>query len=140
MVGDHRVRHCGQCNRNVYDLTAMHEAEAEAFLQAHLATTGTLPCARLYRRPDGRLTTSPCATAIDQRNQRRAMAAVAAAAVIVAAGAREVVMHTPAMSSDGTVVVERGPDGVIQTEPEENQLLVGVIAVPYLDDGGGSPH
>jgi hypothetical protein len=32
------VRHCCQCNRNVYDLTAMDPDEAEAFLDAHLAT------------------------------------------------------------------------------------------------------
>ncbi len=33
MEGDHRVRHCSQCDRSVYDLTALMPEEVEAFLR-----------------------------------------------------------------------------------------------------------
>src|SRR5262245_25506118 len=34
MAGDDRIRHCGRCEKSVYDLSAMSAAEAEALLEA----------------------------------------------------------------------------------------------------------
>ncbi len=36
MQGDDRVRFCCACTKNVYDISAMTEDEAEAFLAFHL--------------------------------------------------------------------------------------------------------
>lgn len=57
MVGDARVRHCGVCDREVYDLTAMDPDEIEAFLAARKEA---LPCMRLHRRRDGRVQAGVC--------------------------------------------------------------------------------
>jgi hypothetical protein len=57
MTGDNRVRHCGDCNKNVFNLSAMPEAEAAALLASN--DSGQL-CVRFYRRADGTLMTSDC--------------------------------------------------------------------------------
>src|SRR6267142_5668090 len=54
MPGSDRVRHCGQCNKNVYNLSEMTRRQAEALIREK---EGQL-CARLYRRADGTILTS----------------------------------------------------------------------------------
>src|SRR5215472_2919723 len=44
MSGDDRVRHCSECNLNVYNLSEMTRAEAERLILSH---EGRL-CARFY--------------------------------------------------------------------------------------------
>jgi hypothetical protein len=56
MEGDNRVRYCGTCSRNVYNLSDMSSTEAERFLQEN----GTAQCLRLYRRADGKVMTDNC--------------------------------------------------------------------------------
>jgi len=50
MQGDERVRHCGACERDVYDLSAMTELEAEVRL---LNASDVTPCIRYARDLDG---------------------------------------------------------------------------------------
>ena len=45
MEGDNRVRLCGECKKNIFNLSAMTRRDAEALLK----TDGDI-CARLYRR------------------------------------------------------------------------------------------
>jgi hypothetical protein len=49
MNGDDRVRHCRQCAKNVYNLSGMRRADAEALVAR---MEGNL-CVRFYRRADG---------------------------------------------------------------------------------------
>src|SRR5262249_46221013 len=56
MEGDDRVRFCGRCRKNVYNLSEMTEAEAQRLL---VDKEGRL-CARLYRRRDGTVLTKDC--------------------------------------------------------------------------------
>jgi len=56
MRGDARVRHCGTCDQNVYNLSELTRAEAEALLRQK---EGKL-CARYYRRSDGAVMTKDC--------------------------------------------------------------------------------
>ena len=49
MVGDEHVRFCGQCEKNVYNLSSLPREEAEALL---VAKEGKM-CVRLYKREDG---------------------------------------------------------------------------------------
>src|SRR5262245_40972133 len=53
MPGDEQVRHCGQCNQNVYNVSALTRAEAMRLL-------GARACLRIYRRPDNTILTSDC--------------------------------------------------------------------------------
>ena len=83
MEGDERRRFCCTCSKDVYDLSAMTEDEAESFLAVHLDDDDL--CVRLYRRPDGRILTSDCPTGAKKRHQRQVAAAASAAAVAITA-------------------------------------------------------
>ena len=56
MLGGERVRFCGQCQLNVYNLSAMSRDEAESLIAG---TEGRL-CVRFYRRKDGSIITEDC--------------------------------------------------------------------------------
>lgn len=84
MVGDVRVRHCGACNLNVYNLSAMPAEEAAALVQAR---EGRL-CIRLYRRADGTVITRDCPVGLRAVRIKTAKAAarIAAAAALLISG------------------------------------------------------
>src|SRR4030095_5967999 len=73
MSGNDRVRFCGQCNLNVYNLSAMTKSEAEAFISNN---EGRL-CVRFYRRTDGSILTRNCPVGL--RAIRRRLSRVAKA-------------------------------------------------------------
>ena len=56
MTGDERVRACAQCRLNVYNISAMTHAEAQALI---VEKEGKL-CVRIYRREDGTILTRDC--------------------------------------------------------------------------------
>lgn len=60
MYGDDRVRFCGQCSQNVFNLSAMTTEEAEDLIRR---TEGTL-CVRFYSRRDGSILTRNCGVGI----------------------------------------------------------------------------
>jgi len=66
MYGTERRRMCGQCNMNVYNLSAMTRDEAERLI---INTEGRL-CARFYRRPDGTILTKDCPVGWKAAKQR----------------------------------------------------------------------
>jgi cytochrome c-type biogenesis protein CcmE len=80
MAGDERVRFCAGCSKNVYNLSAMSRAEAEALLRE-----GGDLCARLYRREDGTVLTADCPIGV-RRRRVRAVAVTAFAGTTLAAG------------------------------------------------------
>src|SRR6187549_2500223 len=79
MQGDERTRHCGECKLDVFDLTAMTRAEAEALLASRLP--GARLCVRFQRRPDGRVVTDDCLTARERIARRARRIRVAASAL-----------------------------------------------------------
>jgi len=74
MVGTDRVRHCGSCDKDVFNLSAMTRDEAEALI---VATKGDL-CARYYQRHDGTIILQDCSVGVAQKRKRRVIAAGAA--------------------------------------------------------------
>src|SRR5882724_10690219 len=56
MMGYERVRFCGACNLNVYNLSSMTRSEAESLIARN---EGRL-CVRFYRRRDGSIITKDC--------------------------------------------------------------------------------
>ncbi len=80
MTGDDRTRHCGACQKNVYNLSGMTRAEAEALL---IERNGDL-CVRYYQRHDGTILLADCAVGVQRKRDRRRT--VARAAAIVAGG------------------------------------------------------
>ncbi|MGZ4844287.1 MAG: carboxypeptidase-like regulatory domain-containing protein [Candidatus Angelobacter sp.] len=57
MVGDERVRHCSECNLNVYNLSAMTERQVQELIAG---SQGKRLCTRFYRRADGTVLTQDC--------------------------------------------------------------------------------
>lgn len=79
MPGDNRVRFCGECQLNVYDLGELSRTEAEELLST---TEGRL-CGRLYRRTDGTLITKDCPVGLRAARRRVVRVATAAFATLV---------------------------------------------------------
>lgn len=127
MVGDDRVRFCGQCEKNVYNLSAMPRDEAEALLAAR---EGKM-CVRLYKRADGTVMTSDCPVGVKRRRRRRAVAGVLGGGMMAATaslfatttghtmGDPVMPMGTPAIQ--GSVAVLQGdpaPPSSAQQDPQ----------------------
>lgn len=56
MTGDERIRFCGMCKKNVYNISEMGTSEAEDFLQENLGSV----CLSFIRRADGTVVTDNC--------------------------------------------------------------------------------
>jgi hypothetical protein len=116
MLGDDRVRVCAGCERPVFNLSEMTQAQAEAVL----ATRGVTPCVRFYRRADGTVMTADCPTA---EPRRRHLAIVAGTTALLGA--------SPAFAEPGTadpVATEAAPDGTEippETPPPDLAHLFG---------------
>lgn len=81
MTGDARVRFCGKCEKNVYNLSAMTREEGEALVRQK---EGRL-CVRLYQRKDGTVITSDCPVGVRrQRLRARVWASISGAAASAA--------------------------------------------------------
>lgn len=81
MTGDERTRHCGSCDKNVYNLSNLTRDEAEALI---IEKEGKL-CVRYYRRHDGTILLKDCSIGIGARRKRRVIAAGAMALLGTAA-------------------------------------------------------
>jgi hypothetical protein len=81
MIGDERVRFCGGCAKNVYNLSALSGDEAEALLYEREGRF----CAHFFRRKDGTILTRDCPTGVQSRRRRRALVGVGVAAASASA-------------------------------------------------------
>lgn len=77
MAGDDRVRACGKCNQNVYNLSALTRDEAAALI----AERNGRMCVRYYQRADGTILLADCTVGRRNKRYRRALAAGLAASV-----------------------------------------------------------
>lgn len=77
MIGSERMRFCGACNLNVYNLSGMTRFEAESLIARN---EGRL-CVRFYRRRDGSIITRDCPVGLQaiKRRVSYVLKAVAAA-------------------------------------------------------------
>jgi hypothetical protein len=82
MRGDDHARHCGQCDKTVFDLSSLTAEDAEALLRSR----GESLCVRFHRRADGTVMTSDCPIGA-ARGRRRGWALAAGMAVVAGAGA-----------------------------------------------------
>ncbi len=74
MEGDDKVRFCGQCDKNVYNLSAMTTVEAQSLIAEK---EGEL-CIRLYRRKDGTVINADCPVGVRRKRVTRFAAAAMA--------------------------------------------------------------
>jgi hypothetical protein len=138
MVGNERVRFCGQCNLNVYNLSAMPKSEAERLVSQ---TEGRL-CVRYYRRTDGTILTKNCPVglrALKRRVSRIASASLSAAlsffaGILAATGLRERPLIPVATQGQVIKVKETMPESESVTGAyapslhENGEFMMGEIA------------
>jgi hypothetical protein len=66
MTGDERARFCGQCQQNVYNLSAMTRMQIETLIREKEGKF----CGRFYRRADGRMLTADCPSRLRRLHAR----------------------------------------------------------------------
>jgi hypothetical protein len=76
MTGDERARHCGLCERTVYNLSMLTANEAAKLIVAHEGK----PCIRMFRRRDGTIITRDCPVGRAERIRKSIRAAIVQAA------------------------------------------------------------
>jgi hypothetical protein len=126
MHGDARVRFCGSCQKNVFNLSEMTREDAEALVTN---TEGRL-CVRFFRREDGTVMTQDCPVGLAAVRRRLAWigSAVAAGLAVVAAFVGLRPTRRPLM---GEVSVPSTP-GVA---PTPQHFTTGRIALPVETKG-----
>jgi hypothetical protein len=82
MVGDERSRACGKCEKQVFNISNMTRAEAEALI---IEKQGKL-CARYYQRHDGTILLADCTVGAVAARNRKLVAAGAAALLATGVG------------------------------------------------------
>lgn len=90
MAGDGRVRFCGECKKNVFNLSAMTREQAEALV----ADVESSPCVTFFQRADGTVLTADCE--VGMAAARKRVARAVAAAGLLLAGAATLSFATPA--------------------------------------------
>ena len=142
MIGSERVRFCGQCQLNVYNLSEMSKREAEALITK---TEGRL-CVRYYQRADGTILTNNCPVGL--RALKRRVSRVTRATISAVLGFLAGVGFNFAVFENVGSVFERRTMGVMATkrptvgdvviaqpvkiEPRGEEL-VGVLVAPRKD-------
>lgn len=108
MIGTDRVRFCGQCNLNVYNLSSMTKVQAESLIAG---TEGRL-CVRFYRRTDGSILTENCPVGLRAIRRRLSYLAKAASAAVLSffagLGVYEAVTPAPITPRMGVMVETTG--------------------------------
>ncbi len=120
-----RVRFCGDCQNNVYNLSAMTTAEAEAVLLEH---EGEL-CVRYVARRDGTIQTTDCAPprfAKQQRVARRMTVSAMAVAVTAIVGILTLGIGAAYHHEIKTFLVEK-----LRPEPV---MMMGAVAAPEHEE------
>ncbi len=78
MEGDEKVRYCGLCKLNVYNISEMSRREAEAFLAKSEGRT----CIRMYQRADGKVLTRNCPVGLSLIYRRMILSGTAAVVMV----------------------------------------------------------
>jgi hypothetical protein len=138
MIGDERVRFCGQCQLNVYNLSALTRDQAESVIAG---TEGRL-CVRFYRRKDGSILTQDCPVGLRAIRQRasRIRRAVLSALFGFLAG----IGGTVGLNRIGDLLndahIRMGPTQGVIAEPERRRPVnlpeVGQVRITTTVSGG----
>jgi hypothetical protein len=140
MQGDDRVRFCGQCRLNVYDLSALSSDEARALLEKSEGRT----CVRFFRRRDGTVLTRDCPVgARTVRRRRVGIAAGIAAAAGFAGGVLQGLRgRALPVAEQGQVCVEEPEPEVVEVPevgpgPADGEVIQGAVCPEILEEVQG---
>ncbi len=133
MTGDEQTRYCDKCSKNVYNLSAMTTAQAEALIREK---EGDL-CVRYYQRADGTVMTADCPVGV-RKKRIKTIAFVTAVGAAAAGGifALEESYGQGAAAESGT---RMGKLEVADFGPAEDVQMVttmGAVAMPEFEEHG----
>jgi hypothetical protein len=121
MLGDDRVRFCGQCSLNVYNLSSMTRADAEALI----TRTEDRLCVKFYRRFDGSIITKDCPIGLQAIKRRLSYAWQALVSVtltfLAGFGIHQALSGVPPFVQGRTVGV------IARTDPPKETIEVGQL-------------
>lgn len=123
MLGDERVRFCGQCSLNVYNLSGMSKQEAEALLSK---TEGRL-CVRYYRRADGTILTQNCPAGLRALKQRVNRIASAALSTVMGFFAGVGIQSATSENPPVEMTIPATEMGTLPAPETENFVLVPLV-------------
>lgn len=128
MTGDDRVRACGSCQKNVYNLSELTRDEAQALIREK---NGDL-CGRYFQRKDGTIILKDCEIGV-ARNRKRRVIAAAGVALLSSAGAlfatRDRLHEAPPQMIQGGLSAEPMIEVSLE-EPAQTQVLTPVELPP----------
>ncbi len=117
MTGTERVRDCSQCSRQVFNISNMSTAEAEAFLKEN----GDSQCLAYYRRKDGTIMTDDCPVGLRKiRNTLRGLRRVAGLLISTLLSVSAAVAQRAELTNDTAKT---------KSAEEAPRLLLGEVAV-----------
>ena len=118
MVGDDRVRFCGLCAKNVFNVSGMTRDEANTLLRANQNES---VCMRLYKRADGTVITADCPEGAKKKRVRRLALVASGLAAAVAGGAFLSLQGSGTMGEIPVAGGVRVPEK--RAEPESDPML-----------------
>ncbi|MDX2091990.1 MAG: hypothetical protein SFX73_29270 [Kofleriaceae bacterium] len=135
MSGDARVRACGDCKKNVYNLSEMTREEAEALI---VEKEGKL-CVRYFQRNDGTILLKDCAIGV-RRRHRRILIAAGAVSLIAGTGVAAALLATDCSKSRVEVKGEMIQGEMIQGEEIQGEMIRGEISDAIERKGPKAPR
>jgi len=134
MAGDDRVRACGDCQKNVYNLSELTRDEAETLIREK---EGNL-CVRYFQRADGTIMLKDCAVGVSRRRHRRiAAVGVAASLAGAALGVRAAQRHQQVL---GGVQELQSTMGAIDLPISELRVPVAEPTQPAVEPAPPPPE
>jgi hypothetical protein len=131
MQGNDKVRHCPQCELDVYNFSAMTSLEINQIVAAR---TGRL-CARFYQRPDGTMLTENCPAGIRAGLLRGSTMAAALAALVAIAptNARAV----PPQSGSSSLQMQTAQQGLTLLVRDQSGAVIPGTSVSLVNTKSG---
>lgn len=124
MYGNDRMRHCGQCKLNVYNLSGMTRQEADDLVTN---AEGRL-CVRFYRRTDGTVITENCPVGWARVKQRARVYTTAAFSLIMTLLGGLVFVSLFSRESKQAVMGDVVTSPTPTPTPDESHMTMGAIA------------
>ena len=133
MIGDDRVRYCGSCEKNVFNLSAMTRDEAESLI---IATDAKI-CLRMYKRNDGTVMTEDCPVGAKKKRRKRLAAALVGAAALGAAVSFGAKLRTaaPAIGRLDGGEADTARSMIDERTPAQPPLLPNISPTPEVGVG-----
>jgi Carboxypeptidase regulatory-like domain len=134
MFGNDRVRHCQQCNLDVYNFSELTSREIN---QITATRTGKL-CARFYQRADGTMLTENCPVGFRAAVLRGSRIAAAVLAAVVSIAPRRAEAF-PAQSGSSSPETQLAQDGLTLEVRDPSGAGLPNAAVSLVNGKTGQP-